>query len=128
MKKIVIAEDHLLYRETLKQLLTGYEIVGETDHGSKVSSLLEKTKPDLLILDLSLPNVSGIAIAKQIKQTHPDVMILVLTIHMTEDYVQEALKAGVDGYCLKDEDSGRILSAIERVLDKKNYISPTLVN
>jgi len=128
MKRIVIVEDNDLYRESLKGLLLDFAIVGEAKNGNEVVPLVQTTNPDLIILDLSLPSASGIAVARQIRESFPNLKVLILTIHESEEYIQSTLQAGVDGYCLKDESREGILMAVKTVLDGKFYLSPTLVN
>lgn len=126
MKKIVIVEDNKLYQQALKNILIGFEVVGEVERGDEVFPLVKKTNPDLLILDLSLPKKSGTAIVQKLKESFPNLKILVLTIFDSEDYIQAAIRAGVNGYCLKDESRKNILLAMEHVLKGGFYFSPQL--
>jgi DNA-binding NarL/FixJ family response regulator len=126
-KTIVLAEDHKLLREGLKALLqTGkdLQVVGEAENGLEAIQCVEKYAPDLLLLDLSMPKMSGISVIKEIKSRFQDVKILALTIHESDQYVLEAFQAGADGYCLKDASKDELLIAIESVLNGKTYISP----
>jgi DNA-binding NarL/FixJ family response regulator len=126
-KKAVIAEDHKILREGLKALFKDdkrIEIVGEAGDGMEAIRIVEKHQPDLLLLDLSMPKMGGISVLKDVKSRFPETKVLVLTIHESEDYILEGFQAGANGYCLKDAGRAELLTAIERVLEGKAYISP----
>jgi DNA-binding NarL/FixJ family response regulator len=116
-KRIIIAEDNGLFRSTLVQSLGDFQIVGEAEDGQQAIDLVHSTRPDLLILDLSLPKISGIQVARELRQHYPALKILVLTIYESQNYLDDSIQAGVDGYCLKDVSRGKILNAINRILD-----------
>ena len=104
-KKIVIAEDQKILREGLKALLISsddLEVVGEAEDGLDAVQCVEKFTPELLLLDLSMPKMSGISVIKEIKSQSAETKILVLTVHESEEYILEVFKSGADGYCLKD--------------------------
>jgi DNA-binding NarL/FixJ family response regulator len=125
--RIVIAEDHKILREGLKALVKSsedFEIVGEAGDGIEAIRAVEKHHPDLLLLDLSMPRMSGISVIKDIKGRYPETKILALTIHESEDYILESFHSGLDGYCLKDASQSELLIAINRVLEGKTYLSP----
>ena len=125
--RIVIAEDHRILREGLKALVGSnhdFEIVGEAGDGIEAIRAVENHHPDLLLLDLSMPRMSGISVIKDIKSRFPETKILALTLHDSEEYVIETFNSGLDGYCLKDSDYSELLVAIARVLEGKTYISP----
>jgi DNA-binding NarL/FixJ family response regulator len=127
IKKIVLAEDHRLLREGLKALLQAekdLQVVGEAENGLEAIRCVEKHSPNLILLDLSMPKMSGISVIKEIKSRFPEVKILALTIHESDQYVLEAFQSGADGYCLKDASRDEFLIAIESVLNGKTYISP----
>ncbi len=126
-KNIVLAEDHRLLREGVKALLQAekdLQIVGEAENGIDAIRCVEKHAPDLILLDLSMPKMSGLSVIKEIKSRFPEVKILTLTIHESDQYVLEAFQSGADGYCLKDASKDELLIAIESVLNGKTYISP----
>ena len=125
--RIVIAEDHKILREGLKALVQSnenFEVAGEAGDGIEAIRAVEKHHPDLLLLDLSMPRMSGISVIKDIKSRLPETKILALTIHESEDYILESFHSGLDGYCLKDSNSSELLMAINRVLEGKTYLSP----
>ena len=126
-KKIVIAEDQKILREGLKSLLSSsddFEVVGEAEDGLNAVRCVEKFSPELLLLDLSMPKMSGISAIKEIKSQSTETKILVLTVHESEEYILEVFKSGADGYCLKDASHSELLVAIKSVLSGKRYISP----
>ena len=126
-KKIVIAEDQKILREGLKSLLSSsddFEVVGEAEDGLNAVRCVEKYTPELLLLDLSMPKMSGISAIKEIKSQFTETKILVLTVHESEEYILEVFKSGADGYCLKDASHSELLMAIKSVLSGKRYISP----
>ena len=126
-KKIVIAEDQKILREGLKSLLSSsddFEVVGEAEDGLNAVRCVEKCTPELLLLDLSMPKMSGISAIKEIKSQSTETKILVLTVHESEEYILEVFKSGADGYCLKDASHSELLVAIKSVLSGKRYISP----
>ncbi len=126
-KSIVLAEDHRLLREGIKALLQAEKnlhVIGEAENGLEAIRCVEKHAPDLILLDLSMPKMSGISVIKEIKSRFPEVKILALTIHESDQYVLEAFQSGADGYCLKDASRDELLIAIESVLNGKTYISP----
>lgn len=128
-RKMVVAEDHKILREGLKSLLGTVEdlqIVGEASDGLEAIRSVENHHPELLLLDLSMPKLNGISVIKDIKSRLPETKILVLTIHDSEDYILEAFRAGLDGYCLKDANYSELLIAIRSVLDGKRYLSPSI--
>jgi DNA-binding NarL/FixJ family response regulator len=130
-KKIVIAEDHKLFREGLKSMLAGMEnmtVIAEAQDGLEAIRCVKRKAPDLLLLDLSMPRMSGISVIKDIKSQFPEVRILALTIHESDQYVLEAFEAGADGYCIKDASRDELMMAISSVLEGKKYISPGIAD
>lgn len=125
--KIVIAEDHKILREGLKALVKSnedFEVAGEAGDGVDAIRAAEKYRPDLLLLDLSMPRMNGISVIKDIKSRFPEMKIMALTVHDTEEYILETFHSGLDGYCLKDSSSSELLTAIRRVLQGDTYLSP----
>jgi DNA-binding NarL/FixJ family response regulator len=130
MKKkhtIVIADDHTLFREGLRALLSAHEdldVLGEAENGREALRAVAKHKPDLLLMDLSMPKMGGLEAIRELKGQEPGTKILVLTIHGTEEFVLEALHAGASGYILKDATHDELVLAIRSVLREKRYLSP----
>ena len=126
-KKIIIAEDHRLFREGIKALLeksAEFQIVAEAGDGLEAIRCARKNKADLMILDLSMPKLGGISAIREIKRQFPNIKILVLTIHQSDQYVLETFEAGADGYCLKDAGRNELRVAIDSVLAGNTYLSP----
>jgi DNA-binding NarL/FixJ family response regulator len=127
--KIVIAEDHTILREGLKALISSnpeFEIVGEAKDGAEAIRSVNNIRPDLVLMDLSMPKMSGMSAIVEIKKSAPETKILVLTIHNMEEYILEALRAGANGYVLKDADQEELLLAIKTVLEGKSFLSPSV--
>ena len=126
-KRIVIAEDYRILREGLRALLSSYpeiDIVGEAEDGQAAIRCVEKLKPDLALMDLSMPKMSGMDAIKEIKKRSPSTRTLVLTVHKAEEYILEAFRAGASGYVLKDASQAELGMAVKSVLDGKQYVSP----
>ena len=127
--RIVIAEDQKILREGLISILNSddeFAIVGEAEDGLETIRCIERNKPDLLLLDLGMPRMSGISALKEIKNRYPGVKILVLTIHESEEFILEAFRSGADGYCLKDASYSELLLAVRDVLSGRLYLSPVI--
>lgn len=127
--RIIIAEDHTILREGLRSLLSSdpdLEIVGEAQDGQEAIRCVEKLKPNLVLMDLSMPRMSGMEAIKEIKKRSSDTKILVLTVHKNEEYILATLQAGADGYALKDSTYAELGIAIRNVLSGNHYISPAI--
>lgn len=126
---IVLADDHAMFRQGLKRILeerSDLQVVGEVDCGLELLKLLEKLVPDLIILDISMPNLRGLEAIREIKMTHSNVKILVLTMHKDMEYLHQAITAGAEGYLLKEDADSELFSAIDRVRQGGKYVSPKL--
>jgi DNA-binding NarL/FixJ family response regulator len=127
--RVLLAEDHRIVREGLRSLLdaaTGYQVVGETGDGLAVEGLVAELRPDILVLDLVLPGLNGIAIARRVHKRHPDTRVVVLSMHGDEPFVLEALSAGALGYVLKDTTATELIRAINEAAAGRRYLSPPL--
>lgn len=125
-KTIIIAEDHNILRAGLKALLTSnpqFDVVGEADNGRDAIRRVIDLKPDLVIMDLNMPGLNGMDAIREIKERMPEIKTLVLTVHNEEEYVLASLKAGANGYVLKDATQNELMTAAERVLSGKTYLS-----
>ena len=125
--RIIIAEDHTILREGLRSLLSSdpdLEIVGEAQDGQEAIRCVEKLKPNLVLMDLSMPRMNGLDAIKEIKKRSAETRILVLTVHKNEEYIVATLRAGADGYALKDSTHAELGIAIKNVLSGNHYISP----
>jgi DNA-binding NarL/FixJ family response regulator len=129
VKKVVIAEDQTLVRQGLRALLESekkLKVVAEAGDGIEAIRCVEKYKPDLILMDLAMPKMSGLSALKDIKSMYPDTKILALTFHSSEEYILEAFKSGADGYCLKKDSRAELLTAIKSISSGKSYISPAI--
>ncbi len=125
--RIVLAEDHTILREGLRALLSAdpaFEIIGEAPDGREAVRCVEKLEPDLLLMVLSMPRMRGLDAIREIKKRYPDIKIIALTVHKTEEYLLATLQAGADGYVLKDATHDELVLAIKNVMGGKSYLSP----
>jgi DNA-binding NarL/FixJ family response regulator len=125
--RIFIAEDHTIVREGLRSLVScnpEFEVVGEAEDGREAIRGVEQCKPDLILMDLSMPRMNGLEAIRDIKRVSPVTKILILTIHKTEEYILPVLKAGAHGYVLKNDTQAELMTAIQNVLKGKSYLSP----
>ena len=124
---IILADDHVLVRQGLRRILEGtddLEVVGEANDGLDLLQLLKHVTPQMVILDIFMPNLRGIEAITEIKTMQPDVKILILTMHRDKEYLYLALSAGAKGYLLKEDAARDLFSAIAEVRQGKTYISP----
>ncbi len=127
MIRILLADDHTLVREGLKQILgevADFKVVAEAGNGQEVLAKVRAEVPDLLILDLSMPGISGIALIRQLKDEAPRLPILVLSMHREEQYAVRAIKAGAAGYLTKESASEQLVQAIRKIAAGGVFISP----
>jgi two-component system response regulator NreC len=125
--RIVLVEDHTLFREGLKALLSfepDFEIVGEAEDGLKAIQCVERFKPDIVLLDLTMPRLNGVEAIREMTKISPKTKVVVLTAHGAQEFVHATLKAGASGYVLKDAEHAELLLAMRSVLKDKRYLSP----
>ena len=109
---IIIIDDHQLFREGVKRILdfeSSFDVVAEGDDGSEAMDLVEEYKPDVVIMDINMPNMNGVEATKMLVQRYPDTKVIILSIHDDENYVQHALKTGAQGYLLKEMDADALI-------------------
>ncbi len=126
---IVLADDHVMFRRGVRQIiqnLPGVEVVGEAGDGLELLAVLKKTRPQLAILDISMPNLRGLEAISEIKAIDPEVKVLILTMHKDRDYLSSALTAGAEGYLLKEDADTELLTAIDTLRKGGSYLSPLL--
>jgi len=127
--RILLADDHNIMRRGLRLLLErqpGFEVVGEAADGRQAAEQAEETKPDVVVLDIAMPNMSGIEAAQRIRALLPQAAIVILSMHSDEGYVLRALKAGAKGYLLKDSAESDLIEAIKAVSEGKAFFSPEI--
>lgn len=128
-QRIFIVEDHTLLRAGLRALLSqdpDLEIVGEADNGRDAIRAISLLSPNLVLMDISMSGMNGIEAMIDVKRRNPETRVLVLTIHKTEEYIHASLRAGADGYMLKDASHDELRVAIRSVLNGKTYLSPDI--
>jgi DNA-binding NarL/FixJ family response regulator len=126
---IVLADDHILVRQGIKKIIQQVEdmrVVAEAGDGLELMEILQKITPHLVILDISMPGLRGLAAAAKIKQLYPEIKVLILTMHRDKEYLQEALAVGVHGYLLKEDADVALFAAIETVRQGQTFVSPLL--
>jgi len=126
---IVLADDHLMFRQGVKKILEEHDdlkVVGEAHDGLELLDLLKKITPDVVILDISMPNIRGIEATKEIKMMAPEIKVVILTMHKSKEYLYHCLKAGAQGYLLKEDADTELYTAIKKVIEGDFYISPIL--
>ncbi len=124
---VVLADDHLMFREGMKKIIKeigDLKIIGEASDGHELLSLMKKLSPNMVILDISMPNIRGIEATREIKTIHHEIKVVILTMHNNMDYLRHAIAAGAEGYVLKQDAGTELLSAIETVRGGGVYISP----
>ena len=127
--RLAIVDDHELSRAGLWDMLTDvseFEIIGEAKDGLEALELCRRARPDLMLMDLRMPRMDGLAATRAIKQEHPETSVLVMTMHENPDYLLGALRAGAAGYILKDADYEEVVSAIRQVLSGESPLAPEL--
>jgi DNA-binding NarL/FixJ family response regulator len=126
---VIIADDHVLFRQGLRRILeerADLRIVAEASDGLDLLRKVRRLMPDLIFLDISMPNLRGIEAMQEIRRIHPKVKILVVTMHADEEYLYQAVAVGVDGYVLKEDREEILFAAIESVRRGSRYVSPSL--
>jgi DNA-binding NarL/FixJ family response regulator len=126
---IVLADDHRIVRQGLRALLASeadLEVIGEADDGREALELVRRLSPDVLVLDLMMPGLNGLEVARQLPRQSPGVRVVVLSMYDDEGFVLEALANGVSGYVLKDSNSSDLIHAVREVAAGRRYLSPPL--
>jgi DNA-binding NarL/FixJ family response regulator len=127
--RIILADDHALFRSGVRRILEevpGVEVVGEAADGMGLLALLKEMTPDLVILDISMPRLRGLEAIQEIKTSHPQVQVLILTMHKDEEYLSYALGAGAAGFILKQDADPELLEALTTIRRGKTYLSPAI--
>lgn len=129
--KIVIAEDHLTVREGIKMLInsqTDMEVIGEAENGNAAIRETKKLSPDIVLMDVTMPELNGLKATKKIKQVCPETKVLVLTRHTDDAYLQQLIEAGASGYVLKQSAHMELIHAIQAVAKGNSYLDPSITN
>ncbi|EAZ81903.1 response regulator [Algoriphagus machipongonensis] len=124
--QIVLADDHELVRDGIKSLLeneSGFQVIDEASDGIEALKVISKRQPDLLIVDIRMPNMNGIEVVRKLTAEYPEIKKLVLSMHDSEEYVLESIEAGADGYLLKGSSKSEFLKALNSIKDGGKYFS-----
>ncbi len=124
--KVLIADDHQLFREGLVNLISSapdIEVIGEAKDGLEATKKAKKLKPDLILIDIGMPNMNGIEATKTIKRDDPGIKIIAVSMHSDRQFVKGVLEAGADGYLLKNCTYRQLIDAIQSVVSGKKYLS-----
>lgn len=129
--QILLADDHKVMREGLRMLINAQpdmEVVGEADNGQRAIALTQKLQPDLIVMDISMPELNGLKATDRLRHLYPHIKILTLTRHADNAYLQQMLKAGASGYVLKQSASEELVRAIRAAVAGQKYLDPALTN
>jgi two-component system response regulator NreC len=127
--RVLLADDHRLMRSGLRLVIerhADFTVVGEADDGRQAVAMAESLQPDVVVMDIGMPNLNGIEAARQVTEKQPAIAIVMLSMHADEGYVLRALKAGARAYLLKDSAEEDLTQAIEAVRDGKSFFSPAV--
>ncbi|HMT09189.1 MAG TPA: response regulator transcription factor [Pyrinomonadaceae bacterium] len=129
--RILVVEDHQTVREGIKLLVrtqADLEVAGEAACGETAITEVERLKPDIVVMDISMPNMNGLKATQRLRQTAPDLKILILTRHTDDGYLQQLIGAGANGYVLKQSAPAELINAIRAVSSGKSYLDPALTD
>ncbi len=129
MINILLVDDHAVLREGLRALLNSepdMHVIGGAGDGREALGLVDSLKPDVVVADISMPKLNGIETVRQLRQAHPQLKLIILSMHATHAYVTEALQAGANGYVVKQADATEVVNAIRAVMGGGAYLSPTI--
>ena len=127
--RILLADDHALVRQGIRSLLAGiadFEVVGETANGREALKLIRALTPDIVLMDISMPELNGLDATAHALRAQPHLKVIILSMHATEAYVLEALRAGAAGYLLKDAEAAELERAIRTVARGERYLTPSV--
>ena len=126
---IILADDHAMLREGIRKIIErikDVQISGEVNDGLELLEVLKRSSPNLVILDISMPNLRGLEAIREIKKNYPQVKILVLTMHKKKEFLRQALRDGADGFLLKEDAGSELIRAVQTVRSGGKYLSPLL--
>ena len=127
--RIILADDHAMFRKGMKRLIDGkpgLKVVGEANDGSELLRCMSRLKPDMVILDVSMPGIGGIGAVREIRLKYPKVKVLMLTMHKNTEYLYVALATGAKGYLLKEDSDIELFTAIETIQNGGEYVTRCL--
>jgi len=124
---LILADDHPIVRHGLRMVLeaeTDFQILGEVEDGLQILDVVERLKPDVLILDVMLPGMNGLEVARRVRSVSPETRVVMLSMYSSEAYVLEALRNGAMGYVLKSASANLLIEAVRTVMNGRRYLSP----
>src|SRR5947209_3965704 len=124
---IVLADDHAMLRDGLRMVLdshSGLTVVGEAEDGRQALELVERLRPDVVVMDIAMPNLNGLDATRRIKHSAPEVKVLILTSHENRQYVTQVVSTGADGCLLKRSAGTELVIALEALQEGRKYVSP----
>ena len=127
--RVLLADDHKLVRAGFRAMLNSLgnmEVVAETGDGREALELLRQHRPDIALVDITMPSLTGLEVATRVTRDFPDIRVIILSMHTTEDYIARAMRAGVAGYLLKNADPVELELAIRAALSGDIYLSPAV--
>ncbi|MBM9514029.1 response regulator [Desulfogranum marinum] len=129
--KVIVVEDHTIVRKGLCALLyveSDIEVVGEAENGREAINMVEQLMPDVVLMDITMPELNGMDATRQLKKRFPDLKILILSVHTSEEYIFETLRAGASGYLVKRSATSDLIKAIHVAHEGDSYLSPDISN
>ena len=126
---VVLADDHAMFREGIRKIIERIKDVhvsGEVNDGLELLDFLKESTPDLVILDISMPNLRGLEAIREIKKLYPQVKILILTMYRKKEFIRQAIMDGADGFLLKEDPGGALIKAVQALQKGEKYLSSLL--
>jgi len=127
--RVILADDHALVRAGIRVLIENIpnvEVIGEAGNGNEALALMERTSPDIALVDMAMPELNGLGVTQAVAERFPEVKVIILSMHQNAAFVLHALRAGADGYIVKDGASSELAAAIEAVARGETYLSPAV--
>ena len=127
--RVVLADDHTIVRKGLSSLLEGeecIEVIGEAEDGREAIKLVEKLRPDIVVMDIAMPGLNGLEATRRLKRLYPEIKVLILSMYANEEYVFQTLQAGAQGYLVKKAAPSELVSAIKAISQGNSFLSPSI--